>query len=67
MRSRTRIHRRDGEGQPQAYWSNARCVPGVRRYLEPVAADIKTLRPDLLVWASPYSVGNLTRCARFYI
>lgn len=30
-------------------------------YLNPVAADIKSLRPDLLVWASPYAVANRTR------
>eukprot|EP00039_Didymoeca_costata_P010270 m.137841 g.137841 ORF g.137841 m.137841 type:complete len:374 (-) comp14765_c0_seq1:10-1131(-) len=30
-------------------------------YLEPLARDIKTLSSELLVWASPYYVGNLTR------
>jgi hypothetical protein len=31
------------------------------QYLGPVSKKIKSLRADLLVWASPYSVGNLTR------
>jgi hypothetical protein len=30
-------------------------------YLGPVSTKIKSLRADLLVWASPYSVGNLTK------
>ena len=34
----------------------------VGHYLEPVARDMKvSLSPDILVWASPYYVGNLTR------
>ena len=31
------------------------------QYLGSVSKRIKTLRPDLIVWASPYSVGNMTR------
>jgi len=31
------------------------------QYLGPVSTRIKTLRSDLIVWASPYSVGNMTR------
>ena len=31
------------------------------RYLEPLAADVKALRADLLVWSSPYSVGNIAQ------
>ena len=39
--------------------------PGwTKQYLEPLAAAVKALRADLLVWASPYSVGNLTRYDR---
>ena len=30
-------------------------------YLNPVAADIKSMRSDLLVWSSPYAVANRTR------
>jgi hypothetical protein len=32
-----------------------------QQYLGPVSKHIKSLRPDLIVWASPYSVGNMTR------
>ena len=31
------------------------------QYLGPVSTRIKSLRSDLIVWASPYSVGNMTR------
>ena len=32
-----------------------------QQYLGPVSKQIKSLRSDLIVWASPYSVGNMTR------
>lgn len=54
------------------FWSeHADALAG--HFLQPQARDIHTLDPSLLVWASPYFVGNMTRHsarsitdARFY-
>ena len=49
------------EAEESNWWPLEWWQPWTRVYLAPVSAHTKSLREDMLSWASPYSLGNRTR------